>query len=63
MSDFHLLLWEKKSGVNFSSVVLTFYHLMPRATEFSDRATTDRGWGSGKTSGYTVWASMFSTVV
>ena len=44
-------------------VVLTFYHPMIRATEFSNWATTDRVWVSGNTSGYKVQASMFSTVV
>ena len=43
-------------------VVLAFYRPMPRVTEFSDQATTDRGWVSGNTSGYKVGASMFSTV-
>ena len=31
--------------------------------EFSYWATTDRGWVSGNTSGYKVWARMFSTVI
>ena len=43
-------------------VVLTFYCPTLRATEFSDRATTDRGWVSGSTSGYKVRASIVSTV-
>ena len=42
------------------AVVLTFYRPMPRATEFSDRATTDRL--NVNTTGYKVRASMFSTV-
>ena len=32
-------------------VVLPFYHPMPRATEFSDRATIDRNWVSVNMSG------------
>ena len=31
---------------------------MPKATEFSDRATADRGWVSGNTNGYKVQASI-----
>ena len=57
-----LALSGHRSRMAFSDV-LTFYHPMPRATEFSDRATTDRCWASGNTSRYKVQASMFSTVV
>ena len=48
---------------NSNAVVLAFYRPTPGATEFSDLDTTDRGWVSGNTSGYKVWASRFSTVV
>ena len=46
----------------FAAVLLTFYHPMPGATEFSHRAPADRGWVSGNTSGYKVWAITLSTV-
>ena len=38
-------------GTTSEAVVLTFYSPTPGATEFSDRATTDRGWVSVNTSG------------
>ena len=38
--------------------MLMFCCPMPGATEFSDRATTDRDWNSGSTSGYKVQASL-----
>ena len=42
---------------SLSPVVLTFYRSIPGATEFSDRATTDRGRVSGITSGYKIGAN------
>ena len=44
------------------SVVSPFYRPTRGATEYSDWATTNRGWVSGNTSGYNVWPGMFSTV-
>ena len=63
MSDLTLSVKELR-GVpkGEGSGLVTFYSPTPGATEFSDRATTDRGWVSANTSRYKGQASMFSTV-
>ena len=58
------VIWTKDNEtVIIQEVVFIGVHfLSPDATEFSDWATTDRGWVSGKTIGFKVRVSMFSTV-